>query len=147
MNVDVKPVGIKELKAELEAAAARGKDPRPAFRDIADDIREAERQYLARARWAPLSPEYAARKAAQGRGSKVGVYSGQLLDSLVSTSNRYHVEKITDDSVMVGTKNPVARLFDKGTGRQPKRKLVRLSVKSRRAMLTTLTDYLLDPLR
>lgn len=145
--IEAKPIGFKELKANLEAAAARGKDPKPAFQDIADDIRSAEKQYLGRVRWAPLSPEYAARKARQGKGSQVGVLTGNLLESLTNPSHRYHVEKITDDSLVVGTKNPVARLFDKGTSKQPKRKLVRLSPKNRRQMLQTLTDYLLDPLR
>jgi phage gpG-like protein len=145
--IEVKPVGIKELKANLEAAAARGKDPRPAFRELADDIRDAERQYLGRVRWKPLSPEYAARKARMGKGTKIGSFSGVLLDSLVDPSNRFHVEKITDDSLTVATKNPVAKLFSKGTKRQPPRRLVRLSPKNRRQMLTTLTDYLLEPLR
>jgi hypothetical protein len=145
--ISAKAVGFKELKADLEAAAARGKDPRPAFRDIADDIRSAEKQYLGRVRWAPLSPEYAARKARMGKGTKVGSYSGVLLDSLVDPGNRFHIEKITDASVTVATKNPVAKLFNKGTSKQPARRLVRLSPKNRRQMLTTLTDYLLDPLR
>lgn len=145
--IDLKPLGIKDLKANLEEAAKRGKDPRPAFRDMAPDIREGEKQYLGRVRWAPLSPEYAARKVA---GKRIGELTGVLLDSTTNPGNRFHVEKITEDSLTVATKHPLAHIFNKGrkgSNAQPARKLWRLTPKTRKGMLSDLTDYLLDPLR
>jgi hypothetical protein len=144
--LDAKPIGIKELRRQLEDAAARGTDPQPALRQAADDFRRAESNYLARVRWAPLDPQYAAWKARNGYGTRPGVLTGGLLDSLTKEGDRYHFERVTADRLEVGTKNPVARLFDKGTKRQPKRKLVKLTVRDRRAMLTAIRDHLLGPL-
>ncbi len=145
--IDGKPAGMKELRANLAAAAERGGNPQPVLREVADDFRQAERAYLGRVRWTPLSPEYAAWKARNGHGNRVGVYTGGLLNSLTNEGDRYHYERVTNEGLEVGTKNPVARLFDKGTSKQPKRKLIRLSPRNRREMLTTITDYLLDPIR
>jgi phage gpG-like protein len=147
MVVQAKATGMKELRANLAAAAERGVKPQPVLREVADDFRQAERAYLGRVRWTPLSLQYAARKARNGHSTRPGVLTGRLLNSLTSESDRYHYERVTDEGLEVGTKNPVARLFDKGTSRQPKRKLIRLSPRDRRGMLTTITDYLLDPLR
>lgn len=147
MSVDATTLGIKEIKKQLVEAAQRAVDPRPVLRDVADDVRSAERAYLGRVRWAPVSPEYAARKARAGRGSRVDVYSGELFDSLTQAGHRYHHERVSADGLEVGSKDPVARMFDKGTGAQKKRKLIRLTPRDRREMLLTIRDYLLDPTR
>ncbi len=147
------PVGVpgfRELQRELQEVAERGGDPRPALREVGDDYREAQAGNFARGgrpRWKPLSPEYAARKARQGRGSQVGVATGGLRDSLTREGDRYHLNRVRRDVLEVGTRNPVVNLFNSqhGGGRnQPKRKVQVLTPAMRRTWLRWVQDYLVE---
>lgn len=142
--MSVRPVGFRQLQAELVGLAERAQDPRPVLEEVAEDFRQAERAHFARGRFAPLDPAYAARKAATGHGNRIGVYSGGLLDSLTREGDRYHVERVRADGLEVGTRNPVANLFNgkHRTRNQPRRKAIGLTPRIRRAMLQKVADYL-----
>lgn len=141
---------FRELQAELNEVAERAGDARPVLREIAENYREAQRTNFARGgkpRWKPLTAEYAARKAASGRGSQVGVYSGGLRASMIRRGARYNLEKAGRDELQVGTRNPVANLFNsKHAGRnQPKRKLQALTPAMRREFLQQVQEFLVPP--
>lgn len=147
--MSVKPEGIREVQRRLIEIAARGADPRPVLGRVAEAFRDDQRANFARGgrpRWKPVSPEYAARKARLGRGTQVGVYTGGLRDSLTREGDAYHLEQIRRDSLEVGTRNPVANLFNgKHTvHKQPRRKLVSLTPTRRREYLQMVQDYLVD---
>jgi phage gpG-like protein len=147
--VTVKPINIKELQRQLIDIAARGADARPVLGKVADEFRSDQKANFARGgrpRWKPISPEYAAQKAREGRNGGVGVYTGGLRDSLTRQGDTYHTEKIRPDMLEVGTKNPVANLFNgKHTKhKQPRRKAVSLTPTRRREYLTMVQDYLVE---
>lgn len=145
----LKPTGFRELQQRLIDVAARGRDARPALAEVAETFRDDQRANFARGgrpRWKPVSPEYAARKAREGRGTRVGVYTGGMRDSLIRKGDRYHLERIRPDELQVGTRNPVANLFNgkHKVHKQPRRKLVSLTPTRRREYLRTVQDYLVS---
>jgi phage gpG-like protein len=145
--VTVKPVGIREMQRQLIDVAERGGDARPVLTEVAEMFRGDQRANFARGgqpRWKPVSPEYAARKARLGRGTKVGVYTGGLRDSLIRKGDSYHLERVAPHELQVGTRNPVANLFNgkHKVHKQPRRKLVSLTPTRRREYLQTVQDYL-----
>lgn len=138
---------FRDLQQEINDLAERAGNTRPVLREIAEDYREAQRENFRRGgkpKWKPLTPEYAARKALAVPGRKVGVYTGRLRDSLIRKNAPYSLEKITDHELQVGTRNPVANLFNsKHSGRnQPKRKVQALTPQMRRDFLAKVQDYL-----
>jgi hypothetical protein len=147
---------LPKLKRQIMDMAERGADLRPAFESITDELLTMQRSYLNSVRWTPLSAEYAARKARQGFGTRTGVRTGDMFDSLTKKGDPLHVERFKPDSLYFGTKDPVAKLFHGGTyrdtpsgapNRQPKRKLIRLLVRDRKRLLAQVRDYLLEPVR
>ena len=145
--MSLQPVGFKDLQRELVELAERAGDARPALEQVADEFRQAQRANFAvggRPRWKPLTPEYAARKAAAGISGGIGVYTGGLRDSLLREGDRYHLSQVRPDELRVGTTNPVARLFNaKHKARnQPKRKVVRLTPADRRGYLDLVQQHL-----
>lgn len=147
--MSVKPEGIREVQRRLIEIAARGGDPRPVLGRIAERFRDDQRANFARGgrpRWKPLSPQYAAQKARQGKSAQVGVFTGGLRDSLTVAGDAYHLEQVRRDELQVGTRNPVANLFNgKHTvHKQPRRKLVSLTPSRRREYLQMVQDYLVD---
>lgn len=147
---------IKSLQQQMVQAAERGKDPTPVLRQIADDLRSAQKAFLRNPRWAAqLSPEYAAYKARTGRGTRTGFVTGAMFNSLTNPTSPDHYERVSPDGVEVGSTNANAIRFNQGAyretksgaaNRQPKRKLHRLRVRDRKLTLARIRDYLLDPL-
>lgn len=147
--MSVKPEGIRDVQSRLIEIATRGGDARPVLRRIAAEFREDQRTTYARGgrpKWKPLSPEYAARKAREGRGNRVGIYTGHMLLSFVSSSDPYNLEVVKKDRLRVGSTNPVANLFGgkHKTRKQPKRKPFSLTPSRRREYLKMVQDYLVD---
>lgn len=145
----VKPIGFREAQRRLIDVAKRGGDARPALMKVADLFRHDQQANFARGgrpRWAPLSPEYAAYKARTGHGTRIGVYTGGLRDSLIREGDRYHLEVVRPHELKVGTRNPVGHLFGgKHTKqRQPRRKVVSLTPSRRREYLEMVQDYLVE---
>lgn len=155
VSVEVQKQSLRQLREKMAEAAERGRDPRPVLRDIADDMRSSQRDFLRNPKWAnQLSPEYAAQKARKGHGTQIGKLSGSMFNSLTNPADPNHYEDLTLDSIEVGSKNPNAIRFNQGAfrqtasgaaNRQPKRKLWRLRVRDRKAMIARVTEYLLEP--
>lgn len=123
MALEVDRAELALAIAGVRDLAERADHLDPFLRYVADDMRELSQDRFRSARWAPVTPEYAARKAREGKGRTVGRYTGGLERSLALSGDRYHRERITSDAVEVTTTNPVAHLFDGGRKRQPARDL------------------------
>lgn len=140
-------ITFRQLQIELVELAERGGDPSPLLPSLDDDFRRAQDAQFASGRgWKPVSAAYSAQKAREGRGNRVGVYSGGLAESLSETGG-YHVARFTrDKSFVVGSSNPVANLFGgkHRSRRQPKRKPVRFTPAMRREWLAWVQDYLAE---
>jgi hypothetical protein len=119
---------IERLKAALEDREQRAKHVTPALDEIADDFLAVQRRRFsaAAAIWQPLSPESAVRKARSGR-APVPLVGGELESSLTRRGARFAVRRIGDNSVTLGTSDPVAHLHRDGTRRLPRRPPVSLS--------------------
>jgi hypothetical protein len=154
MVVSARGETVKELQRQIQEISDRTGNLKPALEEAADELLVMQRSYLKNPGWVPLSPEYAARKARQGFGTRTGVRTGDMFDSLTKKTDGLHLERIKPDSLYFGSKDPVANLFHKGTyrqtdngkaNRQPKRKLIRLVVKDRKRLLAIIRDHMLKP--
>lgn len=148
----LRPVGFRDLQQQLTDVLDRGADPRPMLGPLGESFRQVERQQFASGKgWKPLSPEYAAQKAREGRSPKIGVYSGGLRDSLTSKYDRYAVERYArrtrrGEAFILGSANPVGNLFSGKHKRrnQPKRNAVRLPAKTRREWLAWVQEFIVE---
>jgi hypothetical protein len=113
--------GLQSALSMLQGREDRAQQLRPAFEAVAVDFRNLEkRRFGGQAGWAPLSPEYAKRKAAGGRPPQP-LAGGALERSLTVQGAKYSVRRINRASMFVGTRNPVANLHREGTKRMPAR--------------------------
>jgi phage gpG-like protein len=129
--------------AQLTALRARAGTLRPALLAIADDFHADEAELFAgRAHWKPLDPAWAARKAELGFGGRTLVLRGHLEESLVSAGAKWSVQEISDNELLVGTKDPVAHLHQAGTKKMPARQPVRTTHETQRRWATMLHDWL-----
>ena len=123
MRVDLEPFGDGH---ELQGYADRADDLRPALQDAAEAFRGLfgdvfkTRGATAGVIWAAPTDSYRRRK---GRTRPPGVFTGLLLSSLTRRRSRHSVERITADTVTVGTTAPHAHLFERGRGGQRARRL------------------------
>lgn len=141
----VKPLGFRELQRQLIDVADRGDDPSPLLPELDEDFRQAmSRQFATGKGWKPLSAAYAAQKAREGKSPLIGVYSGNLMRSLVSAGHGQHVSRFTrDKSFIVGSTDQVQRLF---TGKHRKhnqpRRTIRIAPSMRREWLQMVQDFI-----
>jgi hypothetical protein len=128
----------------LNQVADRVDNLEPALLDAADTFRSREQQVFATAAggsWDPLDPSTVKRKGS----SRVLVDDGGLLRSLTVRGDRYHVERVTPDELLVGTRNPVAHLHRDGARGMPRRDPVPPTTAAERAQFTAgLLDFIVD---
>ena len=115
---------MDKLTQILTAVKHRVTDLRPAFRNIADNFNQVEKEAFEQGgrkrKWRALSPAYAAWKAKKYPGRPILVRTGDLRDSLAGqTSNS--VRKIKRKEMEMGTKLDYASYHDTGTSNMPKR--------------------------
>ncbi|MGL3805849.1 phage virion morphogenesis protein [Paeniglutamicibacter sp. R2-26] len=103
-------------------------DAEPVFEAMADHVAtmnqrqfDAQGSYYGGA-WSPLSPKYAAWKAAKRPGRPILVFDGLLRESL--TQRPFGVDEITSKSMTVGTGIDYARYHQDGTDTMPARELL-----------------------
>ena len=118
MRVEVEGDGVAVKRLGLYADHLE--DFSPLWPDITDAFTEREKIWFDRQGegWAPLSPDYAARKALIHPGKPILVASGDLKDSLTGQgADLYH----TDRELLLGTTEKVARFHASGTRNMPAR--------------------------
>lgn len=150
MRIDFSLYGEEQLSRDLLRYTSYIREPGPAFREIASDMRkqigeqfetEGER---GSGGWEPDKDETLAAKAAKGLSPKVLQATGDLMDSLVNPSSQWHVEEITDDSLLLGSKDWVGFLHQKGTKTLAVRKPVDFTELDRRGFVRTLQRYVFE---
>lgn len=127
MRIDFTIEGGRELAATLDGIAGRAEDTRPAWDMIADDFRTIQREMFATsglrgaaAAWKPSSEAWLRRKAREGRSLRTLVFEGVLEKSLTRQGARYSRQRITRDSLTIGTSDPVVNLLAGKSGSRQK---------------------------
>jgi hypothetical protein len=85
--------------------------------------------------WAPLKPRTIARKAALGLDSRILRETQALFRSVTEASSPDAVYHADADSMVFGTSDRKAIFHQKGTDRMPRRKVVDLTERNRRAVV------------
>jgi phage gpG-like protein len=128
IHVALDEASLAALNTRLQGIETRMAVLSPALDEIADDWLNIERaRFAGRAEWKPLTPEWAARKAAGGR-SPLPLAGGELERSLTQRGSRFAVRSVGQKGITLGTTDPVAQLHQSGSRRLPKRPPVSLSI-------------------
>lgn len=143
--------GVPQINRALGVLAKRVKDLRPAWQEIIEDFAKSEETLFQRqgnvgglGRWAPLNPDYAARKRAQGFGSKILVRTGRLKRSLTNPHHGEFISKVRPLSLTMGTRVPYAKYHQRGTSKMPRREPIRLAETTKRRWTRIIQRYLLE---
>lgn len=137
--------GDTQLQRTLADRAERVEDARPLWNHLADRFARLERRQFASegaygsGGWDPLSPRYAAWKAANYPGQTILRRDDHLFRSL--TSRPFGVEVIEPDHMVVGTDVEYAGFHQRGDG-VPQRRPVELPEVERQAWLRDLQRFL-----
>ena len=123
--------GEQQVLSALSRFGEYANDLHVPFGEMATDFARAEGARFAAQGpgWAALSPEYAAWKAAHYPGKPILQRTGALLGSL--TGGAGFIREITDEAMTLGTRVGYARFHQRGTGRMPKREVIRLQPEDR----------------
>lgn len=147
MRLQLDVYGDEQLNRELLRFSAYVGNAQPAFKEIADDMREqVSDQFASEGQrgsggWAALKPSTQASKAAAGLSPFILQATGDLVNSLTSQSHGSHIEDITDDSLTFGSKVSYGGFHQKGTSKMPARKPVEFTALDRRNFVRTLQRY------
>lgn len=142
LEVHFAPGAFEHLDARLADHEDKLAYLQPALERIADDFLGVERIRLnGGGGLIPLTPEWAARKAAGGR-SPAPLAGGELEQSLTTGQGRYGLRQITDTSVLMGTTDPVANLMNSGTRKMPKRPPVSVTFADESRWFQILDDHI-----
>jgi len=108
-------VSLEALLTDLSRLAGAADDLNPAFRRAADVFRQAAEDHVTSGgggAWPSWADSYATRTSSP----QLLVREGDLLASLVDPGHRQHVERISGDSLEVGTARPTAVLHRHAKG-------------------------------
>jgi len=150
VRVDFSIYGDEQLSRELLRFSARAGNAQPAFARIADDAREQiSEQFETEGErgsggWEPLKEATIEAKAAAGLDPHVLQASQDLKESLTEKDNKWHIEEITDDSLLLGSKDWIGFLHQQGTSKMPARKPVDFTELDRRSYVRSLQRYIVE---
>jgi len=153
--------GVKQVNRALAVSAAAIKDLRPVWEDLYDDFLKRERVLFVRqgnsgsptremetagpwGAWAPLNPAYAARKRAQGFGSKILVRTGRLMDSLTQRNHPDAVFMPMPTSMSFGTRVPYSGRHQTGTTSMKRREPIRITEAQARFWVRLVHKFLIE---
>lgn len=140
--------GDDDLILRLAGIRSRALDLRPAWPSVADAFADQEQRVFATQgaypgpSWAPLDPQYAAWKAANGFSPRILVRTGRLRDSV--TVRPLAVEDFHEQYADLGTDVPYARYHQDGTGAMPQRKFVHYTEELSNDVDRILSRYIVD---
>lgn len=146
MKLQVDVYGDEQVNRELLRFSDRSLDASPAFRRIADGMRDQiGRQFASQGAagsggWAPLKPSTLAKKAAEGLSPNILQATGALMDSLTGAGGANR-EVVTRDELIFGTTLAYGGFHQRGTSRMPQRKPIEFSETDRRGFMKTLQRY------
>lgn len=143
-------VDDRAVRAALGRLVRAGQDLQPAFRAIGELLLNSHRERWAQAvdpdgrAWAPLSPKYAARKAATRPGRGLLVLDGYLKDNLHYQADPS--ELFFGTGAVSGT-YAATHQFGRAEANIPARPFIGLSSGDRTEIVDALNDYLADATR
>ncbi|RIJ76611.1 hypothetical protein D1871_11095 [Nakamurella silvestris] len=143
MQFTINVGGEQVIDRTLLRFVERLESAQPAFERIGDQFAQAEMaNFLTQGGgWAPLSPGYAAYKAARFPGRPILVRTGEMRDSL--THRPFGIDTVGDTRAEFGTADPKAKYHQHGTSKMPARPPVKVSEGNRNEMAKTLQRYLM----
>lgn len=139
-------VGEKQVDRTLARVADDITDARPLWDKLANDFGRIESAQFASqgaysGGWPALSPRYAAWKSRHYPGKPILQRTGALHRDL--TARPYGVERITGESMTVGTDLPYARYHQTGGGSLPRRRPVEFDEATRRRWVGIIQRYVM----
>lgn len=141
--------GEKQLDRAMSRFGEGIHDMRPAFKLMAESFKKIEQKQFdsegshGGSRWAPLSSTYAAWKGANFGGLPILQLTGLLRESLTGGSPWY-VERITKDSLVLGTSVEYAIFHQRGTMAMPPRPVINLSEQDKMEWIKILHNFAFD---
>lgn len=138
--------GGEVAERHLTGLAKRGEDPRPAFRQITDELRLGEAEWFDSAgagTWPRLSDRTLESKQRQGLPREPLVATGALRRSLTVKRGQGGIRSVTKRQMRFGSRIYYAKFHERGTGVPARPILVPLTPKTRRRMVDDIREHLL----
>lgn len=149
MRLDLDVYGDEQISRELLRFSAHAGNPQPAFRQIAENMREQIAEQFATeggrgsGGWKPLADSTIASKLAAGLDPHILQATQTLMESLTGTGGD-HIEEINDDSLVFGSADPKGKFHQKGTSKMPARRPIDFTELDRRGFMRTLQRYIVE---
>jgi len=147
VSLDIRTKGDGQAAKLIYMLGKRGEDPRPAFRQIIEDLRIAEDRWYetdGSGSWPGLAEATIEKKKRLGQPLTPLVASGDLRRSLEVKRGRGATRSATKTRMRFGTKIWYARFHRLGSKPVPKRDpLLPVDARSRRRMVQDVRDYML----
>jgi phage gpG-like protein len=147
LSLDIHSQGDEQAAQLLLKLGKRGEDPRPAFRQIIEDLRIAEDHWFGShgaGTWAPLADSTREQKQRLGQPLSPLVATGELRRSLEVKRGRGATRSATKTRMRFGTKLWYAKFHKLGSGYTPVRDpLIVVDANARRRMVRDVRDYML----
>lgn len=141
---------IKEAIERLTALAGRLSDLRAPFRSVAKYLREQATPKTFQSEgarigenWQPLSDSYGKWKAIHYPGQPLLRRTDALFRSLTEEGGD-NISEVERESLVYGTRNPVAFYQQRGGGRLPRRKILDVTEEDRREIAARVRAHLDD---
>lgn len=141
---------VESVDMLMDAYRRNINDLTPALRLIANEILETEQSifrtegsFQGRNKWPALSSNYEDWKEVMYPGQKILHLDGPLKASLISRGAN-HVERMTNDSLEIGTSDKKAYSHQFGTNRMPPRPPLTVNEKQIKRWIKITTKYLFE---
>jgi phage gpG-like protein len=147
VRLDFSIFGEEQLSRDLLRFSAHVGNAKPALNKVADDMREqiAEQFTTEGDRgsggWHELADSNIKAKAAEGLDPHILRATDDFMNSLVKKGDKWHVEEVTDESLLLGSKDWIGFLHQKGTSKMPARKSIDFTELDRRGFIRVLQRY------
>jgi hypothetical protein len=146
LGIGIEAHGDDVASRHLTGLAKRGRDPRPAFTKIIEDLRAGEAKWFASSgegSWPKLAEATLADKARNGYPAQTLVRSGALLASLTAARGKQGRRTATTKQMRFGSRVFYARFHQTGSGVPRRPPLVPTDQRTRRKMVGDVRSHLL----
>lgn len=150
MRLAFEVFGEEQLSRDLLRFSAHVGEAKPALNQVANDMREQIAEQFATegergsGGWEKDAESTIRAKLSAGLDPHILRATDDFMNSLVEKGNKWHVEEITDESLMLGSKDWIGFLHQKGTSLMPARKAIDFTELDRRGYVRTLQRYFME---
>lgn len=148
MRLDLEAFGDVQFSREILRVGANAANMKPAFNDVHDIIRDAEKkQFSTQGKafsngWKPLAASTKRYKAARNLDPRILHATLRLRKSFTTKGDKDHVFTSSADEMFAGSRVPYARYHQLGTKKMPRRRPFELDEAVKRDILKTLQAHL-----